>query len=156
MNEIRFYDPREGEFCGLSNLHPRPLEFDGQLYATPEHAYQALKARPALRQWLMAAPTPELVAVAGDALTSEQTVDHWEDDHVKVMTRIIRAKFEQHPDLRALLLTTATARLVEWSPDDSEVARLWGEYQGQGQNLLGKILMCLRHEYREGLASSVP
>jgi len=156
MNEIRFYDPREGEFCGLSNLHPRPLQFEGKRYATPEHAYQVLKARPALRAWLMAAPTPELVAVAGDALTAEQTMDHWQDTHVGIMTRIVRAKFEQHPDLRALLLATDTARLVEWSPEDSEVAKLWGEYLGRGQNLLGKMLMCLRHEYREGRSSTAP
>ncbi|MBD1554813.1 NADAR family protein [Pseudomonas typographi] len=150
MNEIRFYDPRHGEFCALSNLHPRALEYAGQRYATAEHAYQVLKARPALREWLMAAPTAELVAAAGDALAPEQTVDHWYEDHVKIMTGIVRAKFDQHPDLRALLLGTQNARLVEWAPDDSEVARYWGEYQGQGHNVLGKILMGLRHEYRQG------
>lgn len=149
MKEIRFYDPREGDYCALSNLHPRAMEYLGVRYATPEHAYQALKARPPLREWLMAAPTPELVAAAGDALGADETVEHWQRDHLKLMTEIVRAKFAQHADLRRLLLASGTARLVEWAPDDSEVARYWGEYQGQGSNLLGKILMALRHEYRE-------
>ena len=61
----------------------------------------------------------------------------------------MRAKFDQHEDLRMLLLATASARLVEASPDDSEVGCYWGEYQGRGDNMLGKILMALRHEYRE-------
>lgn len=149
MNDIRFYDPRQGDYCALSNLHPRVMHYLGVHYATAEHAFQVLKARAPLRPWLMAAPTPELVAVAGDALSAEQTVEHWQRDHLEIMTDIVRAKFAQHADLRELLLATGSARLVEWSPDDSEVARYWGQYQGQGSNLLGKILMALRHEQRE-------
>jgi ribA/ribD-fused uncharacterized protein len=147
MDDIRFYDPRQGPFCALSNLHPRALHFEGQLYATPEHAYQVLKAVPDLRAWLMAAPTPELVAVAGDALTEEHTVADWARIQLPLMRRIVRAKFDQDADLRELLINTAGARLVEWSPDDSDVARYWGEYEGEGENQLGNMLMALRDEY---------
>lgn len=147
MNEIHFYDPRVGAHCALSNLHPRPMDHNGVHYATPEHAYQALKACPELRPWLMAAPTPELAAAAGDALLPAETVAHWERDHLEVMTSIVKAKFEQHADLRALLLDTGTARLVEWAPEDSEVGRYWGEFAGQGHNHLGKILMALRDQF---------
>ncbi|HVY99724.1 MAG TPA: NADAR family protein [Dongiaceae bacterium] len=150
-HEIRFFDPRHEPYSGLSNLFERPLELDGIPYLTAEHAYQAAKARDALvRAWIMAAPTPELSAVAGDALAAEQTVPGWSGDHVRVMSRILRAKYDQHPDLKDLLLSTGEAKLVEWSPQDGAIARFWGEYQGQGENTLGRMLMELRAGYRQG------
>jgi ribA/ribD-fused uncharacterized protein len=147
MTAIKFYDPRMGAFCGLSNLHPRPMTFDGVVYASAEHAYQAFKARdPAVRAWLMAAPSPELVAAAGDALPPDDVAPDWAENHVALMDRIVRAKFLEHADLRQLLLSTGAAKIVEWAPEDSEVARFWGEYDGIGQNTLGVMLMRLRDE----------
>ena len=147
MTVIKFYDPRVGDFCGLSNLHPRPMTFEGVAYASAEHAYQAAKARdPAVRAWLMAAPSPELVAVAGDALPFDDVAPGWAMSHVPLMERIVRAKFVEHADLRRLLLSTGAAKIVEWAPEDSAVARFWGEYEGIGENTLGNMLMRLRDE----------
>ncbi|MBS7540341.1 NADAR family protein [Ancylobacter lacus] len=144
MSVIRFYDPRRGPFCGLSNLHPVPLRFEGVTYATPEHAFQVYRAREAeMKAWLAAAPTPELSAAAGDALTAEQTTPGWETGQLSVMARILRAKFADEP-FRSLLLSTGTATLVEWSPEDSPVARFWGLFEGAGDNHLGRLLMALR------------
>lgn len=144
MSAIRFYDPRLGAYCGLSNLHPVPVTVDGRDFATPEHAFQFYRARdPKVGDWLAAAPTPELSAVAGDALTPEETALGWSDIQLAVMERILRAKFAQHA-FRALLLSTGDAYLVEWSPEDGEIARFWGEYEGQGDNHLGYLLMRLR------------
>jgi ribA/ribD-fused uncharacterized protein len=149
MKDVRFYDPRHGTFAGLSNLHPRPLTFEDVVYATPEHAYQAAKARdPLVRDWLISAPTPELVAAAGDALQPSEITAGWEDKHVALMERIVRAKFVEHPDLLALLLSTGDAKIVEWAPRDDAAARFWGEFEGQGLNMLGRLLMKLRDEHR--------
>lgn len=149
MDEIRFYDPRVGTHAALSNLHPRELVFEGALYRTPEHAFQVAKAASAeMKAWLAAAPTPELVAVAGDNLMPEDVVPGWEDDQLRVMERIVAAKFTQAEDLKALLLSTGSAKLVEWAPDNGEVARFWGEYRGEGENWLGRILMDLRGRLR--------
>jgi predicted NAD-dependent protein-ADP-ribosyltransferase YbiA (DUF1768 family) len=46
------------------------------------------------------------------------------------------------------LLSTGTAKIVEWAPEDSAVARFWGEYEGIGENTLGIMLMRLRDELR--------
>ncbi|RLM27845.1 hypothetical protein BIY29_01855 [Brenneria alni] len=149
MNDIHFYDPRHGEYCIFSNLHPRPVVFNGEEYATPEHAYQAAKARhPVMRRWLMQAPTPEMAAICGDALTEQETVPGWAEHHISLMTALVQAKFDQSPDFKDLLLSTGERRLVEWSPVDNEIARFWGEYQGEGDNRLGHILMSLRAAYR--------
>jgi N-glycosidase YbiA len=147
-DEVRFYDPRNGPFRALSNLYHRVLEFEGIHYATPEHAYQAAKPKDAaVRVWIIAAPTPELSAAAGDALQPHEISNGWNETHVPLMERIVRAKF-QAPDLRTLLLSTGEAKLVEWSPVDNPVARFWGEFEGKGENTLGRILMRLRQDLR--------
>jgi ribA/ribD-fused uncharacterized protein len=59
------------------------------------------------------------------------------------MRKAVRAKFTQHPDLRAILLGTGDARLVEHTENDS----YWGDGgDGSGKNWLGKILMEIREE----------
>jgi len=147
--EIRFYDPRMGPYCALSNLHPRRISVAGVTYATPEHAFQVAKARTeVLRRWLADAPTPELVAVVGDALTADETVEGWEALQVSVMAQILEAKFAPASELRDLLVSTGDARLVEWAPGDGAAARFWGEYRGEGSNTLGRLLMDLRTRLR--------
>jgi len=50
-------------------------------------------------------------------------------------------KFRQHPDLRTMLLSTGTARLIYADADDS----YWGTGPGgTGQNLLGRTLVEVR------------
>ena len=149
MTDVRFYDPRIGPYAGFSNLHPRSVSFEGTIYSTPEHAFQVAKARSTdLKAWLAAAPTPELVARAGDALGAAETVADWTALQVPVMRRIVHAKFAEAGDLRALLLSTGTAKIVEWAPEDGAVARFWGEYDGYGENWLGRLLMDERETWR--------
>jgi hypothetical protein len=63
------------------------------------------------------------------------------------MRQVLRAKFDQHPDLREILLGTGQARLVEAGTVNNAVNRLWGEVKGVGRNMLGIILMELRAEF---------
>ena len=85
MNDVRFYDPRNGPHAWLSNLHPRPLTFEGVRYATPEHAFQVARARsPELKAWIAAAPTPELTAIVGDALAPDAVTEGWDDMQLAV------------------------------------------------------------------------
>ena len=61
--EIHFYRANEKPYGAFSNLYRRPIVFEEQTFATAEHAYQAGKARkPEVRAWLMAAPSPALLA----------------------------------------------------------------------------------------------
>ncbi len=58
------------------------------------------------------------------------------------MRKALRAKFEQHAELRALLLATAPAKLVEHTENDA----YWGD-GGHGRiNRLGYLLMELREQ----------
>lgn len=147
-DEIRFYRANEKPYGAFSNLFPRPIDFEGRTYATSEHAYQAGKAaKPAVRDWILSAPTPSLAAMAAHGLYVWDVVPNWADIKFDRMRAVLRAKFEQHADLKALLISTGEARLVEAGTVNNAVNRLWGEVDGKGQNMLGVMLMELRSEY---------
>jgi len=69
----------------------------------------------------------------------------WEKVKDNIMREAVLAKFTQHEDLRAILLGTGDARLVEHTVNDS----YWGDGgDGSGRNRLGEILMSVREELR--------
>ncbi|MBR0706217.1 NADAR family protein [Bradyrhizobium liaoningense] len=151
---IRFYRANEKPYGPFSNLYRRPVEFDGVLYPTSEHAYQAGKAlKPAVRDWILAAPTPALAAMAAHGLYTWDIVPDWSKVKFDRMRRVLKAKFEQHPDLAELLLSTGSKRLVEAGTVNNAVNRLWGEVAGNGMNMLGVMLMEIRDELKKGSAS---
>ncbi len=157
MKEIRFYRANDPNFGCFSNLYRRPIEFEGCTYPTAEHAYQAGKARKKeVRDWLLAAPSPALLAMAAHGLYYWDISPGWSTSKFVRMKAILRAKFSQHEDLRETLLRTANARLIESATVDNAVNRLWGEINGVGRNMLGTLLMEVRSEIRASLKRSTP
>ncbi len=145
IEEIRFYRAIERPYGVFSNLLWRPIEFEGEIFETAEHAYQAGKARkPEVKAWLMAAPTPALLAMAAHGLYVWDINSDWSRVKFDRMRGVLRAKFTQHRDLLAILLSTRSARLIESATVDNAVNRLWGEVNGVGKNMLGEMLMELR------------
>jgi hypothetical protein len=145
MTEIRFYRANEKPYGAFSNLFRRPIDFEGAIFATAEHAYQAGKARkPEVREWLMAAPSPSLLAMAAHGLYQWDITPSWSRIKFDRMRAVLHAKFTQHDDLREMLLSTGSTRLVESATVDNAVNRLWGEVNGVGKNMLGIMLMELR------------
>lgn len=153
IGEVRFYRASEKPYGAFSNLFRRPIIFEGREYPTAEHAYQAGKARKErVREWILSAPTPSLVAMAAHGLYSWDVVPDWAHIKYDRMRRVLRAKFFQHEDLTQLLLSTADARLVEVGTVNNAINRTWGEVNGKGQNMLGVLLMELRAELRQNCA----
>ena len=147
--EIHFYRASEKPYGAFSNLYRRPIVFEGETFPTSEHAYQAGKARKQeVRNWLMNAPSPALLAMAAHGLYYWDVAPGWSKTKFDRMREVLRAKFTQHQDLRELLLSTGNARLVESATQDNEVNRTWGEVNGIGKNMLGKLLMEVRDELR--------
>ena len=118
MDKIRFYRASEKPFGAFSNLYRREIEFEGETFATSEHAYQAGKARkPAVRKWLMDAPSPALLAMAAHGLYYWDVAPGWSTSKFDRMRAVLRAKFTQHRDLHDLLLSTGD-RPIHESCDD--------------------------------------
>ncbi len=149
--EIHFYRANEKPYGAFSNLFRRPMVFEGREFPTAEHAYQAGKARRTeVREWIVNAPTPALVAMAAHGLYLWEVVPEWSRIKYNRMREVLRAKFTQHEDLRNLLLSTGDARLVETGRVNNAVNRTWGEVNGRGLNMLGQLLMEIRSELRNG------
>ena len=154
-NEIRFYRASEKPYGAFSNLYRREVFFEGEGFPTSEHAYQAGKARKReVRDWLMNAPSPALLAMAAHGLYYWDVAPGWSRMKFDRMRNVLRAKFSQHDDLRELLLSTDDARLIESATTDNEVNRLWGEVNGIGKNMLGKLLMEVREDFRANVKAT--
>lgn len=67
-------------------------------------------------------------------------VGEWDARRLSVMRQVVRAKFEQNPKLRKLLLAT-TEPIVE---DNTWGDTYWGRCRGVGSNHLGQILQEVR------------
>src|SRR5450755_3962049 len=105
--EIRFYRANEKPYGAFSNLFTRAIEFEGREFPTAEHAYQAGKARKEeVREWILSAPTPGLVAMAAHGLYTWDIVSDWSQIKYDRMREVLRAKFIQHEDLRQVLFST--------------------------------------------------
>lgn len=146
QNIIKFYRAnRKHGF--LSNLYKAEIEFEGKIFLTSEHAYQYGKFRNLKKaDWLMSCPYPDFVAILSHNLFGYDIVSDWKLIKVKRMEAVVRAKFNQHSDLKQLLLDTGNAILIEESKFDN----FWGEGKyGKGKNMLGKILMKIREELKD-------
>jgi ribA/ribD-fused uncharacterized protein len=153
--DIKFYRANEKPYGAFSNLYRREVVFEGVTYPTSEHAYQAGKPRKdAVRNWLLAAPSPSLLAMAAHGLYVWDIQPDWSKMKFDRMKRVLQAKFTQHEDLAKLLLSTGKARLVEVATVDNLVNRTWGEVDGVGKNMLGKLLMEVRDELAAQVAGS--
>jgi ribA/ribD-fused uncharacterized protein len=156
VEEIRFYRVNEKPYGAFSNLFRRSIVFENRVYPTAEHAYQAGKARKEeVREWILSAPTPALVAMAAHGLYTWDIVPEWSQRKYERMRQVLHAKFTQHEDLTELLLSTGDARLVEAGRVANVVNCTWGEVNGKGKNMLGILLMELRAELGKSAIKSV-
>jgi len=141
MRAIRSF---EGAFLFLSNFFPSPVVLAGKRYPSAEHAYQALKAvNERDQEYVRAAPTADEAKRRGRSI--ERRPD-WIDVRSNLMERVLRAKFQQHPDLLRRLCSTGGALLVE---DNTWGDSFWGVVDGNGQNRLGVLLMKIRAEFAD-------
>jgi ribA/ribD-fused uncharacterized protein len=141
---IRFYGGND-EHGRFSNFAHAPFRLNGQTWPSVEHYFQAQKfADTEYEEAIRLAKSPAKAKAMGRSRRYRLRRD-WE--HVKdgIMREAVLAKFTQHADLRATLLGTGDALLVENSPTDD----YWGcGAHGGGKNKLGRILMSVREELR--------
>jgi ribA/ribD-fused uncharacterized protein len=134
---------KESGYDFLSNFYMATVRFDGKLYPSVEHAYQAAKTLDNIsREIIRKAKTPSDAKKLGQGL--EIRAD-WNDVRIDIMRGLIREKFE-NPFLRPLLLATGDAELIlnnRWND------KFWGICRGTGENWLGKILMEERNRIKE-------
>lgn len=130
-------------FQPLDNFSAHALALWGREFPTAEHAYHWKKfsqVRPDLAKKVLTAKS----AHAAKEVSVANKVDlplQWREERILMMEEILRAKAEQHEDVRAILKKTGRRTIIENSPVDG----FWGiGPDGKGQNMVGKIWMKIR------------
>jgi ribA/ribD-fused uncharacterized protein len=143
--ERNIIDAFENDYEFLSNFYPSEVSYKGSVYPTSEHAYQAQKCvKDEEQAEIKHADSP------GQAKRLGQDVllrPNWDNIKTRVMYKVVRAKFNQHTDLRQKLLDTKPAVLIEGNDWGDQ---FWGVTKNGGNNQLGKVLMIVRSEFSYG------
>ena len=132
------------------------IEVDGVRYNCAEQYMMAEKARTfgdkETLAKILASDKPRIIKKLGREVRGFDSAK-WDEVKYGVVVKGNVAKFSQNPELKAFLLSTGTAELVEASPVDE----VWGiglaegsplirdKSKWEGQNLLGKALMKVRN-----------
>lgn len=120
-----------------------PVELDGEVYPSVEHAYQSAKTMDTrLRKHIQNTPTPGAAKKAGRKLEIRKD---WEEIKLSVMEDLVRQKFTNNSLLKQRLLDTGNEPLIEGNTWGDQ---FWGVSDGKGLNHLGFILMDIREELR--------
>ncbi len=133
----------KGQHRWLSNFYKCKLKYEGVVYPSSEHAYQAAKSNDD-RVKSVIAQLPDAKTAKRFGQSIEKRPD-WEEVKEAVMLDILREKFRSAP-LKNWLDSTGDAFLEETN-NWGDV--FWGVCDGVGANKLGQILMQVRSENRE-------
>lgn len=115
---IKFY--RTGDAFGeFSNFAAFPIWLKGLEWPTAEHYFQAQKfAGTPHEEELRHADSPMMAARLGRDRSRPLRSD-WESVKDGIMREAVLAKFQQHPQLLDLLLSTGDAEIVEHTRNDA-------------------------------------
>jgi ribA/ribD-fused uncharacterized protein len=136
------------------------MQIDGVTFPTVEHYLQWSKAKQfgdaEAQAKIMKTASAKSVKSYGDKVKDVKE-DEWAEKRDAVMATALKAKFMQHPELKAKLLSTddrpigeANARDKYWSIGtgaDTSKAKIPSKWPGK--NRLGHLLMDLRRELKE-------
>lgn len=135
----------KGYYYFLSNFYPSTVEFEGLRFGSVEAAFQAAKTLDLEERKQFVGVQPQVAKHLGRRNVVLRP--DWEDVKVDIMRQLVLQKFSRHPDLKAKLLATGNAQLVEGNNWHDNI---WGNCgcakcsKIEGQNNLGKILMEVR------------
>jgi len=122
------------------------IYFDGDMYTSTEHAYQAAKTlSQEEREKIKEADTPGQAKRLGQKVTMRSD---WDDIKIDIMYQLLKEKFQEGSILAQLLLETGYAKLIEGNTWGDT---FWGQCKGKGENHLGKLLMKVRKELADQL-----
>lgn len=142
----------DGKYAFLSNFFYAPFVYDGIIYPTNEHFFQAMKTLDQeKRKQIAEAKTPGAAKRMGRQV---QLREDWEQVKYTAMRVGVERKFDAHPGLAEKLIATGDAILIE---GNSWHDNTWGSCfcpkcaAIAGKNWLGEILMERRKELIGGL-----
>ncbi|WP_283695830.1 NADAR family protein [Clostridium perfringens] len=133
-----------GKYYFLSNFYDFPVKYKGIEYLNNEAAFQAQKVLNDRQKEYFSHLKPSEAKRKGRRVKLRSD---WEEIKDDIMYGIVLAKFTQDAKLMRMLLETGDEYLEEGNTWNDTY---WGVCRGRGKNKLGKILMRVRNEIREG------
>jgi len=132
----------ETRFHDLSPFSAHEVEIAGVIYKTAEHAYQALRVVPNVREEIQTVSSPlNAWRIAQECKKKGLTLEGFDKD--AIMEQVFRAKLQQHADIERILKATKERELRKVFDTDY----YWGTgADGTGENKMGKLWMKLRAE----------
>lgn len=127
----------------FSNWSAHRLDVWGRTFPTVEHAYHFKKFEHADPAWAARIASAKS-AFEAKRLAHSKPIDHatWDVIREGVMLELLRAKLQQHADVRQALAQTGNSAIAEVGNDADS---FWGcGNDGLGENTLGKLWMYLR------------
>lgn len=146
-----FFNTRKETHPDFRNTSAHAIKLGDEHWPTVEHYVQAQRfeckeLQAEVRAAMYAFEAKALARRRPDALRND-----WDEIRDLVMETAIREKFKQHPCLQKELENTGDEEIIEASP----VNTYWGAgASGTGKNMLGRILMKVREEFKTSLKPS--
>lgn len=139
-----------GDYFFMSNFYEskNQIQFDEYTYENAEAAFQAQKSKSCVYKHLMQFQSAKNAKKEGRKVLLRTD---WEEIKDDLMYQIIKAKFEQNPDLKSKLLATGDKFIEEqntWHDNYWGVCKCIKCQNKIGHNHLGKILMKVRDELK--------
>ena len=148
------------EFKEFSNSHEAPMQVDGVTFPTVDHYVEWSKAKQfgdgdAEKKIMKTKSSKSVIAYGKKVVNFDEAA--WAEKSEGIMRTALKAKFMQHPELRAKLVGTKERPIGEADPRDKEwsigtgadTAKAKNPEKWPGKNKLGKLLMELRTELKE-------
>lgn len=137
------------EYRYLSNFYEQEIEICNTKYPTNEHAYMAIRVlldtgNRELHDKILNCPSGKDAKKLYKELLASKAISQTPDDvRIKIMKSCINKKFTLENSIGKSLIATGSSLLIEgnWWHDT-----LWGVYNNEGSNYLGKLLMIRRHQ----------
>ena len=130
------------KFRFLDNFYECKVTYQGITYQNSEAAFQAQKTTDPQERLKFANLPPQEAKSLGHLVSLR---DDWEEIKDQIMYEVVKAKFQQNPELLQHLLDTGDAQIVEGNNHQDSY---WGVdlHTMQGYNKLGHICEKVREE----------
>ena len=138
MSQINRFN---GDYIFLSNFYPVEVEYNGILYPSVEHAYQAQKTLNEDIRLDFSKINKDRACDAKKKSYSIKKREDWDIIKLSIMKDLLFIKFRETP-LKEMLLSTDNAILIEGNQWGDT---FWGVCNNQGANMLGILLTYVRH-----------
>lgn len=125
----------------LSNFYSSMVTYKNITYRNSESAYQAQKLENESDRVMFCNLDPYQAKQLGQKIKLRSG---WESMKYQIMSEVVKAKFDQNPELKRKLMATNREHLEE---GNNHGDTYWGTVDGKGKNSLGLILMSLRSVY---------